>query len=148
MSNGMPQSTAVDLVARERIDSLKEEIRQMNHRVNHLAEGAIEKIRGDAKLVTRVEQLQSLVDALDEILIRGGIHTPSLKSQMDNLRVEIESLKKDLIELRENLKKSEEARSSVEVAKIESRSLNWKATATLIAAVVTSLVALLTSILT
>lgn len=173
-----PTSDHVDIIARERIDNIKENIEYLECKMDEFSKGAMEKMAGDVQMASKVNQISDLVNQLDKVLVRGNGNSRSVKSvveslqkdnddlkiSVDHLRSDVssllseirdikrdvvgtEKLKKDFDLLSRDLKELKREEASVAVAKINSKSTNWKVTATLIASLIASLAAILVSIL-
>jgi chromosome segregation ATPase len=151
----MPEKT--DQIARERIENLRAEFERISRRLDNYAKGVQDKLAGDIQLATRVEQIQTLVDRLDAVLVRGEGNTPSVKASVDSLlrrkqelSEELEGLREEVTLLRnqrEDLRASlQQGESSVQVARITSRTESWKTTATLIGTLLVALVSLAVSL--
>lgn len=153
----MSATIIVDSIARERIDALKEDISIINNRLDLIAQGAMVKLRGDTELATQLKNIESIVISLDNLLVRGETGTPSVKSSVENLQSAVRSLetsleklavqtKKDIKAEVANLTANRDSSNSLAHVAITSKSENWKTTATLIASIFASLVALAVAI--
>lgn len=132
---------SVDLIARERVEALKQELRQVSARVDSLAMGAIEKVKGDTKLATKVEQLQGIIESLDQIVVRGLGDHPSLRAQVASVRSQISDIREDLESVRKGIQKEQQKDTDLQVAKMNTVTKKWVAILTFIASVITAAVA-------
>lgn len=137
------ESSMVDLVARERVRALEAEVRQVNARVDNLAQGAIEKVKGDTKLATRVEQLQNLIENLDQIVVRGMGSDPSMRAEMSSLRQDLNSLKVEFNKYKQEILTSDAHKTTLRVAEIESKDRRWSSNLSLVASVIAAIVAII-----
>jgi chromosome segregation ATPase len=135
------------VIARERLEAVRQDIREINQRLDKFATGMLEKMKGDTQLAARVQQNKDLVQALDTMVVRGEAGSSSIKAEVENLRREVDLLSTSLRETETALATIEREDAAVEAARISAKSADWKATAVLIGVALTAIASLLVAIL-
>lgn len=149
----------------ERLNATRDRVADFDRRLDAIAQGAMEKLRGDVELATRVNAISKMVESLDSLVVRGSVKGPSLKSVIESLLGEVEDLERNLEALRADLvsetqsfrnemqgvrasiQKSSEDSAAMVRAQMEKSSLNWKTTATIITSALASITAIILALL-
>lgn len=143
---------SIDHISRERIESIKESITRINCALDDYASGAMEKSAGDVQMAEKVSHVQESLRKIEKIIMGDEAsigmkskvdivldHTNSMRQEIDGLRKELSSLSSSIDGVKNN--------SAMQIAIINSKSINWKTTAALIGTGITSLAALVVSFL-
>lgn len=165
--SSQPQFT--DLIAREKIDGIRERIQSMEQKLNEYTKAFSEKMKGDIQLASKIEHVEKLVTELEFILIRGNDNTKPVKSLVERITYCMEEAKlkhsEDVIDIREHItglkKKNDELVADLEkqvsairqdnvqlrVAELEAKSRNLKLFLLMISTIVTSVVAFVAALI-
>jgi conjugal transfer/entry exclusion protein len=128
------------------MDALREDVREINQRLDRFAQGMLEKMKGDTQLAAQVGLNKELLSSLDEVVVRGTTGSSSIKSEVENLRKEVDHLSEVHGELKQTVDGIRREDAALQVARITSQSANWKATAVLIGTFLTALAGLIIAI--
>lgn len=134
-------------LAMERISILREDIKEINQRLDKFASGMLGKMKGDTELALRLQRNTELVHELDGFLVRGLQGSTPIKAEVENLRREVNQVFAILGKLEATLAEFKHDSASVAVAKITASSSNWKTTAVIISTALTAIASLVLALL-
>lgn len=143
----MSSDEHIDIISRERIESIKEEINYLSCRIDEYSKGAMKKALGDIQTATNLSQLKEIVDHLNKVVLTGNGGYKSLRSNVDFLNERVDKLKIDVKELENKINGIKRDDSSIRVAALNSNDNNWKTTALLIGTILTSVTALIIALI-
>lgn len=122
----------IDNISRERIDSIREEIKCIQCDLASISDGLKNKAIGDVQIATKLDAVNDRVSRLEEIIIFGN----------NPVTISISEIKTSITEINRKLEMISKESSDMKVAGINRQASNWKAIVMLIGSIIASLSAL------
>jgi hypothetical protein len=122
----------IDNISRERIDSIREEIKCIQCDLASISDGLKNKAIGDVQIATKLDAVNDRVFRLEEIIIFGN----------NPVTISISEIKTSITEINRKLEMISKESSDMKVAGINRQASNWKAIVMLIGSIIASLSAL------
>lgn len=122
----------IDNISRERINSIREEIKCIQCDLASISDGLKNKAIGDVQIATKLDAVNDRVSRLEEIILFGS----------SPVTISISEIKTSITEINRKLEMISKESSDMKVAGINRQASNWKAIVMLIGSIIASLSAL------